>query len=194
MTKQKTKNRNTIHTNDIKEDEWSDLVTQVRNTQKKAEITDISINGETAILHYQVQGFPDKQFSQKTSAKIHPESKSAFEQLLEKHGYAPHESQKLIGESFNVSIERTENGIKFDLPVQDTQSHTTSSSQVTKTLLSAGLVGCLPLINIIILAELLYESTQRESFTNLDLVSAIGLTISISLLYVALPVLYYILI
>ena len=191
MNKQTTKSRNTIYTDNIEKDEWSNLVTQVRNTQKKAKITDVNVEGETATIHYDVQGFPDRKFSQNISAEINPESKSPLEKLLENHGYAPHETERLVNEPFDVNIERAENGIKFSMPIEnDSKDHTTSSSQVTKTLLAAGIVGCIPLVNLFILAELLFESTQRKTFTNLDLVSSIGLTISITILYIALPLLY----
>lgn len=196
MTKQTTKTKNTIYTDDITAQEWSELVTQVRNTEKTAEITDITVTGESAQLEYKVHGFSDRVFTQDIDAEINPNTKSDFEQLLEKHGYAPHEPSRLIGESLEVEMQRTDNGIKIDLPINEseTEDQNTTTGQVTKTLFAGGLVGLIPLLNVVILSELLYEATIKEKFSNHDLVASIGLTMTMSIIYVALPVLYYMLI
>lgn len=196
MTKQTTKTKNTIYTDDITAQEWSDLVTQVRNTEKTAEITDVTVTGESAELEYKVHGFSGRVFTQEINAEINPDTKSDFEQLLEKHGYAPHEPSRLIGESMEVEMQRTDNGIKIDLPINESEDEdqTTTPGQITKTLFAGGLVGAIPILNIVILAELLYEATIKETFSNRDLAASIGLTMTVSILYVALPVLYYILI
>lgn len=190
MTEQTTKSKNTIYTDDITPSKWSELTTQVRDTRKTARITDVTVNGETAELQYRVQGISDVTFTEEVDAKISPESKSPFENLLEEHGYTPHEPTKLINESIEVGISRADDGIKFDLLTDETgNKQKDEKTGELMTLLISLLVGTVPILNIVIIAELLYESTIRDAFTDKDLVASIGVTASTTILYITLPIL-----
>lgn len=190
MTEETTKSKNTIYTDDITSSKWSELTTQVRDTKKTARITDVKVNGETAELQYRVQGISDATFTEEIDAEISPESRSPFENLLEEHGYTPHEPTKLINESIEVGVSRADNGIKFDLLTDETESkRKDEKTGELMTLLISLLVGTVPILNIVIIAELLYESSMRRTFTDKDLVASIGVTASTTVLYITLPIL-----
>lgn len=120
-----------------------------------AEIIDVFIKGETAIIHYHTSMFPSKVFTDHLEASVNPDTKSEFERYINQLS-GTNKRDTLIGKSVPVTIDRQEDNLHLSLKRPITTDN--QKDQKTESIMGYFIIGVVSILfpfNLFVLYSIL---------------------------------------